>query len=518
MQHRLCQATFTIPLRIDSADRLANVLAVVGALRRSYGSRIIVGAENAAALRALLPGGVELVELESQPGLPFHHTRVLNELARAAETPVLINNEADVLIPPAQLLEAVRMIDDGEADLVLPYDHGVGVAPGERLALANRPVTAGDAEHRARFHWDVIGGCVVWSARTFAAFGMENEHFVSWGLEDDERLVRAKALGGRIRRVAGPLFHLDHRRGPDSTENTIYHASNSYELERVRSLPRRALRAEVAGWPWVRGSTSRRRARLQLDDLTITIPFRLDSRDRLLNLGVVTRALEAHATARVLVGTGCPEDVAGVVPPGTEVVAVPDPAGQPFHRTRILNRLAAMAATPLLANHDADVVVPLDQLAAAVARLRSGEADLVLPYGGRMVDVPLSAHPWLERADYASMPPARVGLLHPESVGGCVLWRASSFRAAGMENERFRSWGLEDVERVERAARLGLAVRRVDGVVYHLRHARGSDSDETNRWFAANEKELARIRGLDPERLREEVGRWPWLAEAEAPG
>lgn len=518
MRHRLDHATFTIPLRIDSADRLANVLAVVGALRRSYSSRIIVGAENAAALRALLPGGVELIELESQPGLPFHHTRVVNELARAAETPVLINNEADVLIPLDQLLEAVRKVADGDADLVLPYDHGVGVAPGERLALASRPITAADAARQARSHWDVIGGCVVWSARAFVAFGMENEHFVSWGLEDDERLVRVRALGGRIDRVPGPLFHLDHRRGPDSTENTIYHTSNSHELARIRSLPRRALRAEVAGWPWLHASSSRRPARLELDDLTITIPFRVDSRDRMLNLGVVTRALEAHTSARVIVGTGCPDDVAGVVPPGTEVVEVPDPAEQPFHRTRILNRLAAMATTPLLANHDADVVVPLDQLEAAVASLRAGEADLVLPYGGRMVDVPLAAHPWLERADYASMPPAGVGVLHPGSVGGCVLWRVSSFRAAGAENERFRSWGLEDVERIERATRLGLAVQRVDGVVYHLRHSRGPDSDETNRWFAENEEELARISTLDPERLREEIGRWPWLEEAEPCG
>jgi hypothetical protein len=518
MVHRLDDATFTIPLRIDSADRLANVLAVAGALRREYSSRIIVGTEGAERVRPLLPRGVEVLDVEPEPVLPFHHTRVLNELARAAETPVLINNEADVLIPPAQLVEAVRMVVDGEADLVLPYDHGVGVAPGERLTLTGRPVTAADAVHRARFHWKVIGGCVVWRASSFTAFGMENEHFVSWGLEDDERLVRVEALGGRIARVAGPLLHLDHHRGPDSNADTIYHASNSQELARIRSMSPRALRAEVAGWPWLHGSTSRRRARLELDDLTITIPFRLDSRDRLRNLGVVTRALEAHTTARVLVGAGCPEDLAGVVSPGTEVVEVPDPPGQPFHRTRILNRLAATAATPLLGNHDADVVVPLDQLAAAVASLRAGEADLVLPYGGRMVDVPLSAHPWLERADYESMPPAGVGLLHPQSVGGCVLWRAISFRAAGTENERFRSWGLEDVERIERATRLGLTVRRVEGVVYHLRHSRGPDSDETNRWFAANEEELARMSALEPERLREEVGRWPWLTEAESFG
>lgn len=515
MRHRLDHVTFTIPLRIDSADRLANLLAVAGLLRRTYGARVVVGAEDAGPLRRLLPDDVEVLEIHGPPGLPFHHTRVLNDLARVVTTPVLVNNEVDVVIPRPQLLEAVRLVTAGEADLVLPYDHGVGVAAHERLALTGREVTAADAAHRVRSPWHVIGGCVVWSMAAFVAFGMENEHFVSWGLEDDERLVRVRALGGRVARVPGPLFHLDHRRGPDSSEHTIYHEGNRRELERIRSLPPAALRAEIRSWPWLRGSTSVRPSRLELDDLTVTIPFRRDSGERLLNLGVVTRALEAHTTARVVVGTGQPAELDGVVAASAEVVQVDDPAGRPFHRTRVLNHLAAAVTTPLLANHDADVVVPLGQLEAAAAALSSGAADLVLPYDGRMVDVPLPAHPWLERGDYAALPPSGVRLLHPRSVGGCVLWRTCAFRAAGMENERFRSWGLEDVERVERAARLGLTVRRGDGVLYHLRHARGPDSVETGRLYAANQRELARIRGLDDASLRAEVAGWSWVAAAE---
>jgi hypothetical protein len=327
-----------------------------------------------------------------------------------------------------------------------------------------------------------------------------------------------RALGGRVGRVPGPLFHLDHRPGPDSSQETIYHESNRLELERIRSLPPEALRAEIATWPWTRASTSQRPARLELDDLTITIPLRVDSRDRLLNLGVVTRALATHTTARVLVGTGRPDVLTRVVAPSVDVVAVHDPPDEPFHRTRILNRLAELATTPLLANHDADVVVPVDQLADAVSILRRGEADLILPYDGRMVDVPLSAHPWLERADYASMPPVDTHVIHPESVGGCVLWRASAFRAVGMENERFRSWGLEDVERIDRATRLGLAVRRGAGAVYHLRHLRGSDSSAAYPWYAANERELVRMSGLDPERLRAEIAGWSWVEDEGAAG
>ena len=505
--------TFTVPLRIDSGDRLSNLLAIVGHLRRTYPSRIIIGSEEPDSLRAIVPRGVEVMAIEGGLVLPFHHTRVLNDLARMVDTTVLVNIETDIIIPEAQLREAVRLTSTGEADLVLPYDFAVDVRREERKEFAAGVVTAAAADGRTKWHWDVIGGCMVWNAATFTRVGMENEHFISWGLEDDERLVRVQKLGGVFRRLSGPLFHLQHERGPDSSDNTPYFPNNREELRRITALSPAQLTDEVRTWPWLTGTTSVRVERVPADDLTVTIPVRLDSMDRFRNVVAAVRALRNTTTARVIVGIDDPERIIDSMPEGVEVIAVDDPPG-PFHRTRILNELARHATTEFLANHDTDVIATVDQWRETLALLRDG-ADLVLPFAGVLREYPYSHHVWLERAAYSSLPPFSAGVLNPYSVGGCVVWRRSSFLAAGMENERFLSWGFEDVERIQRARTLGLTVRRAAGELAHLHHFRGPDSTHDNDYFMANHEELARIQAMSPEQLAAEIATWPWGPEAQ---
>ena len=337
--------------------------------------------------------------------------------------------------------------------------------------------------------------------------GMENEHFIAWGFDDDERMSRVAQLGGRHERIGGPLFHLEHHRGADSSHTQPYAQSNAAELARVSALDSRALAAEVASWPWLPAPPASPTA-VDADDLTITIPARIEHPDRQRNLHAVARAARATTTARIVIGLGEASAPYLSEIDGVEIHVVDDPPG-PFHRTRVLNDLARTVTTPLVANLDADVVVPWAQWADSLARLRAG-ADLVLPYSGAIIDVPYAHHPWLERADYATMPSVLHGVLHPDSVGGCVLWRHDSFVGAGMENERFVSWGAEDDERITRARTLGFSVERSKGVLYHLRHARGPDSDETNPMFQHNVAELQRIASMDRSTLLGEIAQWSW--------
>lgn len=504
----MLDVTFTVPVRIDSGDRLSNLLAVVGHLRRTYPSRIVVGSEEPGPLRVIMPRGVEVMAIEGGLELPFHHTRVLNDLARCVETSVLVNIETDIIIPEVQLREAAHLTAAGQADLVLPYDEAVEVTRDERNGFAAGAVTAASADGRERWSWNVIGGCMVWNTAAFFRFGMENEHFISWGLEDDERLVRVGKLGGTFRRCRGPLFHLQHHRGPESSENTPYFSSNRRELNRITSLSPELLASEVSRWPWMKGTTSAPVAPVPADDLTVTIPVRIDSNDRLRNVVAASRALRNTTTARVLIGIGDPGLIADLMPAGVDVVAVDDPPG-PFHRTRFLNNLARRVTTEFLANHDTDVVVSVDQWRATLSLLRDG-ADLVLPFDGIMRDHRYSDHAWLERAAYSSMPPNSLGVLHPSSVGGCVVWRRNSLFAAGMENERFVSWGYEDNERMQRALTLGFTARRVDGELAHLRHRRGPDSTDENDYYESNHSELTRIMAMPLDELRAEIATWPW--------
>jgi hypothetical protein len=84
---------------------------------------------------------------------------------------------------------------------------------------------------------------------------MENEHFVSWGHEDDERLARALVLGLTVERVPGSVFHLRHPRGKDSNDRHQHYESNLKEFQRISKMDKEDLRIEVTSWPWRREST-----------------------------------------------------------------------------------------------------------------------------------------------------------------------------------------------------------------------------------------------------------------------
>ena len=57
-----------------------------------------------------------------------------------------------------------------------------------------------------------MGWLLLYTENDYVAAGMDNEVFRSWGPEDIERVKRFEILGYKIRRIPGPLFHLDHER------------------------------------------------------------------------------------------------------------------------------------------------------------------------------------------------------------------------------------------------------------------------------------------------------------------
>lgn len=512
---------FVIALRVDSGDRLRNIESVVGRILSDFDARVVVGCEDAAAARGVLADVVEVVEVPGDVNHPFHVTRVLNVASGVASTSVRVHLDADVIIPPSQIIEAVRRVRTGECGFVLPFTFGVGVPiESQSEFMRDGPILRNDLGLHP-MAGEPLGGCQVWSAETFSAVGGENEFFIGWGPEDAERVQRLRTLGHQIERVSGPMFHLDHRPSPLSREHSTYRDNNDSELDRIRAMSKPELLAEVSGWPWVDRDHLGAAEPLEAGDLTVTIPVRLDTTDRLRNLVSSTNALAHATTARIVVGVGDPARLErlqadGVLHERVEVTKVHDPPDLPFHRTRILNELAMGVRTPFVANLDADVVVPVGQWREALSLLRSGEASFVLPYDGRMIEVSYGHHPWLERGEYGSLPRVNRRVMHPRSVGGCVVWRLETFKGVGMENENLVSWGYDDDERVARATTLGVPVRRVDGVVYHLEHRRGVDSRHDHPLIEANRAVLNDVQSMDADALRAHVETWPWLDQAAA--
>jgi hypothetical protein len=93
-----------------------------------------------------------------------------------------------------------------------------------------------------------VGGAVFYKKNSFLSGGLENENFISYAPEDQERYYRFGKLGYKIQRIKGCLYHIDHYVGVNSyTQHPLYKA-NEKEYHRIRAI--QDLKAEIETWPW----------------------------------------------------------------------------------------------------------------------------------------------------------------------------------------------------------------------------------------------------------------------------
>jgi predicted glycosyltransferase involved in capsule biosynthesis len=79
---------------------------------------------------------------------------------------------------------------------------------------------------------------------------MENENFIGWGCEDNERIIRAKKLGMSLHRVPGNLYHLDHTRHERENFDNDNYKNNVKELNKVNKMSQEELATYIKTWNW----------------------------------------------------------------------------------------------------------------------------------------------------------------------------------------------------------------------------------------------------------------------------
>jgi hypothetical protein len=65
---------------------------------------------------------------------------------------------------------------------------------------------------------------------------MENENFVAYAPEDKERFYRFTTLGYNVGRINDYVYHLEHKRGPNSWFSNPHMNQNNDEWEKVQSM------------------------------------------------------------------------------------------------------------------------------------------------------------------------------------------------------------------------------------------------------------------------------------------
>ena len=249
--------TFTIPLLYDHEHRRENLDLILYLLQSTIDAHYIFCEQGGRHFEYTAQWGTYM-SLDSDV---FHRTKMLNEMAMAAQTPFVANWDADVIIPPAQILMAVEALRAG-ADMVYPYDGRFGRMKRDewwpRIQAALDIGIERDTALKGREHdHNSVGGAVLWNKESFVDAGMENEHFISFSPEDCERHDRAKILGYDIRRVRGTLFHINHWVGINSTPRNPHFQQGTAEIEKIRQMSRRQLRGYIDTWPWRNPYTAR---------------------------------------------------------------------------------------------------------------------------------------------------------------------------------------------------------------------------------------------------------------------
>lgn len=252
-----------------------------------------------------------------------------------------------------------------------------------------------------------------------------------------------------------------------------------------------------------------------IEDVTFVIPLKVDSIDRLENLLFTTNYLLHYFDAKIIV---CEIDernkkiAQNLLRP--EIMYVfhydPDPI---FYRTRYINQIIKDVTTPIVAIWDADVIVSKEQIINSVELLRNGKAEFVYPYKNVMYNVPsIVKNIYAKTYDFEVLNKFSSGfhkLYWPNALGGGFFANLSKYVEAGMENENYYGWGLEDGERYHRWKRLDYKVEQIDGVLFHFDHSRGVNSVfHTDEQAHIKRKEQFRIRNIPQSQLRKEVDEW----------
>ena len=130
----LKNTTFIIPLRVDTGDRLRNVVLSTAFLLNKFDTNVIIKeVDSERRFEAYCLPIIKrladttnlnhIFEVETRTDDSFHRTKILNDMVMESTTDVVVNYDTDILLPISSYTKAVEMLQ-GEYDVVYPYRFG----------------------------------------------------------------------------------------------------------------------------------------------------------------------------------------------------------------------------------------------------------------------------------------------------------------------------------------------------------------------------------------------------------
>ena len=259
----LSVCTYLIPLRIESSDRMRNIITVLLYFIRNIKAPIIVKEFDKESIyeSAVLPQIKQVATeeeisqithvFEQTDEFTFHRTRLINDMIMMAETPHVCNYDCDVLLPFQTHFYANTFLAKGylppdspegtipePVKVVYPYGYG----DFQQQVFADDQTVSNFINSNFNFHafdgkvrtYDAkFGFCQFFNREEYIRLGMENEKFISYGYEDDERYHRFN-MCSNVCRINELIFHLEHKRSDNSWFTNPHIENNRKEWEKLK--------------------------------------------------------------------------------------------------------------------------------------------------------------------------------------------------------------------------------------------------------------------------------------------
>lgn len=252
MKQDLSNATFIIPIRIESTDRLRNVITSICYLNSMFKTTIMVHEMDGTSIfrEKALPqitefcdGDVEQIQyhFENNDNPHFHRQRILNDMLMKSKTKVVVNYDCDILLPMKSYLGAYKMIMEDRAHVVYPYGDGnyqkqVFATDSLVTRFLNENFDLSVFDEKSRPFMSKYGFVQFFNRGVYIEGGMENENFVAYAPEDVERYHRFTAFGYNVQRIDNLVYHLEHSRSINSSNANPFAANNHGEWAKVQQM------------------------------------------------------------------------------------------------------------------------------------------------------------------------------------------------------------------------------------------------------------------------------------------
>lgn len=257
----LSNATFIIPLRIESEDRMRNIITLLCFLFENFDTNVIIKEVDTEPVfeQNVLPQVKEFVGrdinlthiFEKSDDSVFYRMHILNEMLAMVKTDVVINYDCDVLMPIQTYVNAYEAILNGTSDVVYPYGNGnfqkqVHVNDEIVSDFLNNEFDFSILDNNSQVSSSDFGWVQFFNRSVYFEGGMENENFRGSSPEDKERFFRFTTLGYNVGRIDNWIYHLEHSRGPNflpvSIHGNPYMAQNFETWNHIQTLNKEQLK------------------------------------------------------------------------------------------------------------------------------------------------------------------------------------------------------------------------------------------------------------------------------------